>query len=217
MIRDSWRTAADLALLGILVSLGCLPVVTAGAAVGAGSSAIARLVTLGRWPSAAECWSSFRSRLVPGLWAGPAVLAVGWLIAVDIAALRRGAVPGGGPLIIALLVVAALGAGFVAVVAGVSGRREPRPREPRPREPVGLPATGGSLRRARALVAARPGALAAVTAVVLIAALLAAFIHPALVPVLAGYVLFAVHAVLRRVTPPTPEPSLAAATPVAAR
>ncbi|GAB2568444.1 hypothetical protein Aab01nite_44870 [Paractinoplanes abujensis] len=180
--RDSLRLAADLALLGILMTLACLPVVTAGAAVGTGSAALDELLTLGRWPTAAELWRSFRTRLVPWAWAGPLVLATAWLLAIDVAALRRGAVPGGRPLVVVLLVVAALAAGFVALVAGLSGRPDP-------------------LRRARALVAAHPAILLAATGVVLLAALLAAFVHPALVPVLAGCTLFAVHTVLRRVVP----------------
>ncbi|MBM2620983.1 hypothetical protein JIG36_36335 [Actinoplanes sp. LDG1-06] len=192
--RDSLRLAADLALLGILVTVGSLPIVTAGAAVGTGSMAVHRLLTIGRWPTAAECWASFRSRLVPGVWAGPLVLVAAWLIAVDVAALRRGAVPGGGVVVGAVLLAAALGAGFAAVVAGLSGafpvRMEAAP---------GAAARPGSIRRARALVAARPAALPAVTGVVLVAAMLAAFVHPALVPVLAGFALFAVHAVLGRV------------------
>lgn len=194
--RDSLRLAADLALLGILVTLACLPVLTAGAAVGTGSAALHKLLTSGRWPTAAECWTLFRTRVVPGWWAGPIVLVVAWLVAVDVAAVNRGAVPGGRPLVAALLILASVGAGFLALVAAVSGVSHPDPvRGPR------APAEQGPLRRARVLVAARPGVLLATTGVVLLVALLAAFLHPALAPVLAGYALFAAHAVLHRLTP----------------
>ncbi|WP_250002850.1 hypothetical protein [Actinoplanes sp. M2I2] len=179
--RDSLRLAADLALLGVLVVLACAPIVTAGAACGTASAAVHRLLTIGRWPTAAECWTDFRTRLAPGLLSGPLVLAVGWLVAVDVAALRRGAVPGGALMIAAVLLIAAAAAGFAALAAGLAGQSSAHP-----------------VRRAAALVAARPSALAATTGVVLVAVTLAAFIHPALVPVLAGYTLFAVHAVLRR-------------------
>lgn len=182
--RDSLRLAADLALLGILVTLAALPVVTAGAAVGTGSAALHKLLTCGRWPTAAECWSLFRSSLARGWWAGPFVLVAAWLIAIDVAALNRGAVPGGRPLAAALLVLACLGAGYAAVVAGVSGGSQTH-----------------AVRRAAALATARPATLPATTGVVLLAVLLAALIHPVLVPVLAGYVLFAVHAVLQRLAP----------------
>src|SRR5689334_21780708 len=94
--RDSLRLAADLALLGIVVTLLSLPLLTAGAAVAVGSYAIAHLIAHGRWPTAAELWAVFRRRLLPGLVAGPAVSAVVALVAVDVAALRRGVVPGGG-------------------------------------------------------------------------------------------------------------------------
>src|SRR5690242_18539744 len=119
--RDSLRLGADLALLGVLVTLACLPVLTAGAAVGAASPAVDRLLTIGRWSTAAEGWTDFRTRLVPGLWAGPLVLAALWLVAVDVAALRRGSVPGGSVMVAVVLVVAAAGAGFVALVAGLAG------------------------------------------------------------------------------------------------
>ena len=84
--RDSLRLATDLALLGILVTLAALPLVTAGAAVATGSMSIHRLITIGRWATAAELWSSFRARLGPGLLAGPVVLGGAWLVIVDVAA-----------------------------------------------------------------------------------------------------------------------------------
>ena len=177
--RDSLRLAMDLALLGIVVTLAALPVVTAGAAVGAGSAAIHRLITTGRWPTAAECWASFRERLVPGLPAGPLVLVAVALVVADVAALRRGAVPGGGPVTAVVLLAAAAGAGFAGLAAGFAG----------------LSATG-AVRMARRAVADRPHALAAATGTILVAAVLAVFVHPALVPVLVGYVLFAMQAQL---------------------
>ncbi|WP_127507496.1 hypothetical protein [Actinoplanes solisilvae] len=177
--RDTLRLAADLALLGILVTLASVPIVTAGAAFSAGSASLERLLTIGRWSTAAECWASFRTRLVPGALAGPLVLAAAWLVALDVIALRRGAVPGGTVMIAAVLLAAAAAAGFAALVAG-------------------LAAGPGAVRRARALVALRPSALVATTGVVLIAAALAALVHPALLPVLVGYALFAVHVVLLR-------------------
>ncbi|HEX2297346.1 MAG TPA: hypothetical protein VHH34_02315, partial [Pseudonocardiaceae bacterium] len=58
--RDSVTTAADLALLGFLVTLAALPVVTAGAAVLTGSRAVAVFLREDRWPSAGECRAVFR-------------------------------------------------------------------------------------------------------------------------------------------------------------
>jgi hypothetical protein len=92
-------------------------------------------------------------------------------------ALRRGVAPGGPVMIAAVLGAAAVGLGFVALVAGLASE-------------------GAALRRAAALVALRPSALAATSGVVVVAGVLAVFVHPALVPVVVGYGLFAVHAVL---------------------
>lgn len=179
--RDSLRLAADLALLGIVVTLLSLPLVTAGAAVATGSHAIHHLTTEGRWPSFADCRQAFRARLVPGLVAGPAVAAAAVLIVLDVAGLRRGAVPGGGPALVAVLTAAALAAGYAGLVAVRAGARE-----------------RGAARDALALALNRPLAAVAAAAVLAVAALLAVLIHPALVPVLAGYTLFALHAVTRR-------------------
>lgn len=209
--RDSLRLAADLALLGIVVTLLSLPLVTAGAAVATGSHAIHHLMTEGRWPSFADCWQAFRTRLRPGLVAGPAVAVATVLIVLDVAGLRRGAVPGGGPALAAVLTAAALAAGYVgllAVRAGTGGRD------------VGLLAvragtggrdvdllavragtgTGGrgAARETLNQALGRPLVTVAAAAVVAIAGLLAVLVHPALVPVLAGYTLFALHVVARR-------------------
>ncbi|WP_433382924.1 hypothetical protein ACQPZX_19930 [Actinoplanes sp. CA-142083] len=176
--RDSLRLAADLALLGIVVTLLSLPLLTAGAAVATGSHAIRHLITHGRWPELTDCWAVFRTRLVPGLIAGPAVLAGATLVALDIAGLRRGAVPGGGPALVMVLTAAALVAGYVALVAvqaGTSG--------------------GRAAREALTLALTRPLTAVAAAAVLAVAVLLATLVHPALVPVLAGYVLFALHVV----------------------
>ena len=191
--RDSLRLAADLALLGIVVTLLSLPLVTAGAAVATGSHAIRHLITEGRWPSLADCWAVFRRRLLPGLAAGPAaaafaglaagpvVAAFAVLVVLDVAGLRRGAVPGGGPALVAVLTAAAFAAGYIALTAVVAGTGE-----------------RGVAREALALAFGRPVTVVAAAAVLTVAGLLATLVHPALVPVLAGYVLFALHVVTPR-------------------
>jgi len=197
--RDSLRLAADLALLGIVVTLLSLPLITAGAAVATGSHAIHHLTTRGRWPSFADCWQAFRARLVPGLLAGPAVAVATALIALDVAGLRRGAVPGGGPALVAVLTAAALAAGYTGLVAVLAGAREhsaPRERNaPRERSAA---RERGAAREALTLALSRPLTTVAAAAVLAVAALLATLVHPALVPVLAGYALFALHAVTHR-------------------
>jgi hypothetical protein len=182
--QNSLRTAADLALLGITVTVLAVPVLTAGAAVTTGSAAVHQLVTQGRWLPMADLWAVFRRSLVPGLVAGPLVLLAAALVALDVAALRRGAVPGGAPLVAVVLAAAAAGAGFAGLTAVEAGR-----------------AGRGALRRARAL-ATRPVALPAAAGVIVLAAVLALLVHPALVPVLVGYALFALHVMAHRAAQP---------------
>lgn len=191
---NTLRLAGDLALLGIVVTLLSLPLLTAGAAVGAGSAAIHHLIHLGRWPSSADLWRAFRVRLLPGLPAGPATLAGAGLIVLDVTALRRGAVPGGGVVLTVLLAAAALGAGWAALVAVRFGA-----------------APRGACRSALTAATAHPALPIALAGVLAVAGVLAGLIHPALTPVLAGYALFALHVVARRwhlpgppTTPPAP-------------
>jgi hypothetical protein len=178
---ESVRTAADLALLGFLLSLAALPLLTAGAAVGTASEAVRHFQRYDSWPGFSTLSSSFRRRLVPGLWAGP-VLAGGLVLAgLDVAGLRRGVVPGGPPMVTAVLVVAVLSLGWAALVAVLGGR---------PLFALGL-------------ASARPALLLAASGVVLVAALLGLFVHPVLVPALAGFALYALHAVTARLAPAT--------------
>jgi hypothetical protein len=174
VVGSRLRDAADLALLGIVVTLLSLPVVTAGAAVGAGSAAVHHLVAYGRWPSFVECWASFRSRLVRGLWVGPSILAGAALVAADVAALRRGAVPGGAVATTLVLTAAAFGCAFLALLA---------------------------VRAGGAVVTYRPVTVCAAAGIVVVAGVLAIFVHPVLLPALFGYVLFAVHVVVRSLGP----------------
>ena len=183
--RDTLRLAADLALLGIVLTLLSLPVLTAGAAVTAGSHAIGHLLAHGRWPSFADLWRAFRGRLVAGLAAGPLVLVAAVLFTLDVAALRRGAVPGGGPVLTVVLLIAAAAIGYLAVLAVRAATLE-----------------RGAARAALALTVAFPAAPAAAVAILAVAAVLAVFIHPALIPVLAGYALFALHVAMPRLTRP---------------
>ncbi|MEU4237245.1 hypothetical protein [Actinoplanes sp. NPDC026619] len=224
--RNSLRLAADLALLGIVVTLLSLPLLTAGAAVATGSYAIGHLIAEGRWPTFADLWPVFRRRLVPGLIAGPAVAAAATLVVIDVAALRRGTVPGGAPVLTAVLIAAVLAVGYLALVAvraGATARAGVTiPAGDAVRAgagirsaavPSGTPAgramtggtvsneapAGGAVRSALTIALARPVAPLAAAGVLGVAALLGWFVHPALVPVLAGYALFALHVVTSRV------------------
>jgi hypothetical protein len=182
--RETVRLATDLALLGFVVALAALPLVTAGAAVAAGSAAVHHQLEHDRWPTARACWAAFRRSFVPGLLAGLAVAAVALLLVIDVLAIRSGAVPGGAPLLALTVALAAVGAGYGALVIVA----------------VGADPAGG-WRAALTSVPGRGRAAGAAAGVVLLAGLLVVLVHPALVPVLIGYALFALHVVTRRLAP----------------
>jgi hypothetical protein len=113
--RETVRIATDLALLGILVALASLPLVTAGAAVATGSAAIEHYLAYDRWPGRGFCLAVFRRRLLPGLLISLAVLVAVALLVADLLALHVGAVPGGLPVLVLTLAVAALAAGWAGL------------------------------------------------------------------------------------------------------
>lgn len=201
--RDTVRVATDVALLGIAVVAAALPVVTAGAAVATGSAALHHFLQHDRWLPARDCLAVFRRGLLPGVVAGLLGAVAVLLLVIDLLALRRGVVPGGGPMIAVTAVLAAVAVGFaglVVVLLGVRGGRGWR----------------DAVRGAAALTVARPAVLPAAAGVLALAALLGALVHPALVPALAGYALFALHIVVRRLRPsagPAPDTAATPAVP----
>ncbi|BCB80274.1 hypothetical protein Pflav_066840 [Phytohabitans flavus] len=132
-------------------------------------------VTLGR----------FARGLLPGVLPTLAAALGGALLVLNLAAITRGVVPGGVVVAVPtlLILIAAAGlAGLTVVEVGRSG---------------GL----GWRAAARAALAAgqrRPVAVLACAGVVALVAALGMMIIPVLVPVLAGYAIFAMHAVARR-------------------
>jgi ABC-type Na+ efflux pump permease subunit len=124
--RDSVRLAADLALLGMLMSFAALPLVTAGAAVATGSAAIGHYLTHDRWPGPALCWRIFRRALLPGLAGTLGFGAPVTLLVLDVRALRSGLVPGGLPLIVLTVVVAAGALGYAGLALAGASVRGPR-------------------------------------------------------------------------------------------
>ena len=185
--RETVRIATDLALLGFLVTCVALPLVTAGAAVAAGSAAVHHHLEHDRWPGVRATWAVFRRSFAPGLLAGLATAAAVLLLVVDVLAVRAGAVPGGAPLLALTVLLAAAGAGYGALVVVAVGAD---PAHSWRNAVAGLPGHGR--------------AAAGVAGVVTLTAVLAVLIHPALVPVLAGYALFATHVVTRRLSPGRP-------------
>ncbi|MFI7516539.1 hypothetical protein ACIBVK_23895 [Micromonospora echinofusca] len=183
--RDVLTDATDLAVLGIALTLAALPVVTAAASVAAASAAVHDRYSTGTWPSARQNLTRYGRTLLPG--AGVSLLAVAalWLLAVDVAALAGGRVPGGAPLLLVTVGVAAALAGYAALVVVEVGRRGGR-------------GWRAAARAAAVACRARPGTWAAAGGVGVVAALLAVMVTPVAVPILAGYVVAALHAVARR-------------------
>ncbi len=188
--RPSWREsmvlAADLALLGIVVVLACVPVVSAGAALTTASVAVNQVCDHRSFPALPELFAVFRRTLLRGLVAVLAVLVVTALLLIDVATLRSGAVPGGPAL---LVVTALLGAAGLALVLTALVR---------------LGQTGGhgyraALRWAGRLLTDRPWAVLAIAATVAVPTLLAG-VAPVITLFLPGFVLFGLHAVVRRIS-----------------
>ncbi|MFV2116584.1 hypothetical protein ACFHW0_30250 [Micromonospora sp. LOL_025] len=186
--RDVLTDATDLAVLGIVLTLAALPVVTAAAAVAAASAAVHDRYTVGSWPSARENLTRYGRALLPGVGVSVLTVAALGLLAVNVAALAGGRVPGGAPMLLVTVVVAAALAGYAALVVVEVGRRGGRGW----REAAGVAA--GACR-------AHPGTWAAAGGVGAVAALLAVLVIPVALPILAGYVVAALHAVARRAVP----------------
>lgn len=109
------RRAADLALLGFLLTLAALPVVTAGAAVSTAACALRHHLTDDSWPSWRTLLTTFRGTFLPGLPTTLATLAAAAAVVADWRAVHAGIVPGGPFLLAALALAAAAGAGWAAL------------------------------------------------------------------------------------------------------
>ena len=181
--RDSLALASDLALLGIMTMVACVPVVTAGAAMATASAAADHACVHGGLPPMADLWRTFRRALLPGLGATAAVIVAILLLGLDVRLLAGGLVPGGAALLAVTIAVATAGlaVGLLALVrVGITGGQGWVP----------------ALRWA----AARP-ALAATTVLVVALPLVLGFMVPATALLLPGFVLFALHVVARRRAP----------------
>ncbi|MDG4828163.1 hypothetical protein O7627_02440 [Solwaraspora sp. WMMD1047] len=189
--RDLVRNAADLALLGIVATLAAVPVVTAPAAVATASAAVRFWIEHGHWPGVRPALRGFARALLPGLGALLVVAVVAGLLGLNLLALLNGVVPGGTPAAVLTGALAALGAGLGGLIVVQIGGQSSR-------------GWRAAARTAGRRAAERPLALLAVTGVLALAAVLCTLILPLLTPIFLGYLLFALHAVTRRLDPPLP-------------
>ncbi|WIM93951.1 hypothetical protein ACTOB_005946 [Actinoplanes oblitus] len=118
--RDKFALATDLALIGVAVTALSLPLVTAPAALAAGSAAVRGRYHDGRLPGWHPLLHQYRRGILPGL---PVLLAIVVLL-IDLAAVRGGRVPG-GPVLLAVTLVAVLGLAGVAALTLVAVGRDP--------------------------------------------------------------------------------------------
>ncbi|WP_051798979.1 hypothetical protein [Catenuloplanes japonicus] len=125
--RDTLRDATDLALAGILMTLAALPVVTAGAAIGAASTAIAQWTDQERFPGVRVSARTFARGILPGLPPLLITIAAAALLRLNIHALGTGLVPGGRPLIWATALLGLVLAGFAGMVVVEFGRAGAEP------------------------------------------------------------------------------------------
>lgn len=183
--RDTFSTAADLALAGIVVTVLALPLLTAGAAVATGSTAIRHWVEHRSWPGLRELAELFRRALLPGLGATLVAVAVTVLLILDLAGLASGTVPGGTPLVVVTALLAAAAIGLAAVVVVEVGDRGAR---------GWLASTRAAVHRA----VASPWLVPAMIGTLVVPVILALLI-PIVAPIALGFTLFAIHVVAVRI------------------
>jgi hypothetical protein len=182
--RDTLTAATDLALLGVVVTMAAVPVVTAGAALAAASAAVNDFCANQVMPASRVTLKRFVRALLPGLGATVVGLVITALLILDASAVARGVVPGGRGLLAGTFVVGLAVLGYCGLVVVEIGRG-------------GAVGWLAAVRRAWPAALARPWLPLALGGSVAIAVFLG-LILPIVVPLLVGYLLFALHVVSRR-------------------
>lgn len=183
--RDTLRAAADIALLGLLTCIAALGVVTAAAAVATASAALHQWSQYDTWPAARSSARRFGRALLPGIPVSLLVLASAVILALNVGSLLAGTVPGGPVMVVITLLVAAALAGFAGLVTVEIGRTDGD-------------GWRAAARRAAQLAQARPAVHLALSGVLVLGAALSVMVIPVAAPILVGYILFGLHAVVRR-------------------
>ncbi|MEU4619796.1 hypothetical protein AB0G04_07440 [Actinoplanes sp. NPDC023801] len=186
--RERFALGADLALIGIVVTVAALPIVTLPAALAAGSTAVRHRYTAGRMPAFRPLLRQFRRGLLPGL---PFVL-VAALLLVDLVALSRGWVPGGTPVLAVTAIVAGWLSGLATLALVAVGRAPETPW----RSALAWAWNRGTTRPWAAFAPALAGVLAFFLALSM----------PATIPLVIGFHLFAAHVISDRLAPSSSSP-----------
>ncbi|GAA2883845.1 hypothetical protein Acy02nite_07640 [Actinoplanes cyaneus] len=176
--RDRLALATDLALIGIGTTVLALPVITAPAALVAGSAAVRGRYLDGRIPSWRPLLRIYRRGLLPGL----AVLLIVAALILDLAAVRGGRVPGGTPLFALTTAVTVWLSGVAAVTVAALGRTPDLPWREAARWAWNQPRCAAAL------------------AVTNLLAIFLALVVPATVPLVIGFHLFATHMLTDRLS-----------------
>ncbi|GIF04117.1 hypothetical protein [Actinoplanes siamensis] len=176
--RDRTALATDLALIGTAVTVLALPLVTLPAALATGSAAVRGRYLDGHLPPWRRLFQIYRRAVLPGL----ATLLAAAALALDLAAVRGGWVPGGPPLL-AVTTLAVIGlSGVAALALAHLGRTPDLPWREAARRPGNHPKCVAAL---------------ALTNVV---AFFLALAVPVTVPLVLGFHLFAIHMLTDRLT-----------------
>ncbi|MEU4424908.1 hypothetical protein AB0F81_30175 [Actinoplanes sp. NPDC024001] len=181
--RERFALGTDLALIGVLVTVAALPVLTAPAALAAGSAAVRHRYTEGNLPPVRPLLRLYRRGILPGI----PVLLVAVALLVDLVAISRGWVPGGTVLFTGTAAVAAFLGGFATLTLVAIGR------DPglSPRDAARWAWRSSTARPWTALAPALAGALAFFLALTM----------PATIPLVIGFQLFAAHVISDRLAP----------------
>jgi hypothetical protein len=182
--REVIRAGSDLAIVGFAVLLLSLPILTAGAALGAGSAAVRHWCDHRSLPAARTVGGWFLRGLLPGLGASVTALAAGTLLILDVRAIAAGLVPGGPVVLVVTIVVAAYAVGIAALTVVQVGRTDGR------RWITGV-------RAAVRLEGRTAAATLALCGLVAMAVFLGSVL-PATTPLVLAFALFAAHVTTRR-------------------
>ncbi|WP_229072958.1 hypothetical protein [Actinoplanes sp. DH11] len=176
--RERFALGADVALIGIVTTVAALPLLTAPAALAAGSAAIRHRYREGGFGPLRPLLRQFRRGLLPGL----PMLLVAVLVLADLTAVGRGWVPGGRPLLTVTAVAAFALGGLASVILVALGRAPDR---------AWAEAAAWAWNQPRAVAAA--GAVGALT-------FFLALTVPATIPLIVGFHLFAAHVLTDRLS-----------------